>query len=100
MNTFNQIATERYLSLFRKEIEQVLKEIFDPYIGRAISPALIQEMDQVFITQLEARYGHLYDQQQYSFRINVTPSDISQYNLTLSWGLCERPPATEVPEGF
>ena len=100
MSTIDKIATERFLSDIAKEIEHTLQGMFDTFIGRAITAELIQEMDQTFTTQLEARYGHLYNQQQYTFRVNVTPSDISPNNLTLSWGLCERYPIEEESEGF
>lgn len=100
MSTINKIATERFLSDIAKEIERTLQGMSDAFIGRAITAELIQEMDQTFTTQLESRYGHLYNQQQYTFRVNVTPSDISPNNLTLSWGLCERYTIEEESKGF
>ena len=100
MSTINITATELFLSDVAKDIELTLQSMFGTFIGKAMTADLIQKMDQTFTTQFETRYGHLYNQQQYTFRVNVTPSNISPGNLTLSWGLCERYPIEEESKGF
>lgn len=100
MKNIDTIATTRCLGAIRKEIEQTLKEIFDSFIGREITDKVIQEIEITLSTQVEARYGHLYNQQQYTVGINVTPSEHSPSNVLLSWGLCERSTAEEESQGL
>ena len=100
MKNIDTIATTRYLGDIRKEIEQTLREIFDSFIGREITDEVIQEIEITLLTQVETRYGHLYDHQQYTVGINVTPSEHSPSNVLLSWGLCERSTAEEESQGL
>lgn len=100
MNTIDYSATTRFLSDISKQIDQDLRELCTPFIGVEYTPQwLIQTTDE-FTYQLETRYGHLYNQQQYSFRVNVTPSEHSPSNILLSWGLCERSAAEEESQGL
>lgn len=100
MNTVDYSATTRFLSDNYKQIEQDLRELCTPFIGDEYTPQLLLQTTDELTYQLETRYGLLYNQQQYTVGINVTPSEHSPSNILLSWGLCERSTAEEESQGL